>query len=396
MDRIALFLPNWIGDVVMATPAIRAVRERFPAARLAAVCKPYVTALLDGSPWFDEIIPFDKRGPWRQRSFAVASRLRRERFDAAVLFTNSFRSALVAAAGGSKKRIGFVRYGRQLLLTDRLQSATDLRGRWKPTPIIDDYNRLVKPLGVDDPGRRMELFTTPADEEAAAHVWSEHKLDRFREVVGFNSGGAFGAAKHWPVEQFAELARQFADRCDSAVLVLCGPNERDIARHIVQKAGRLNVVSLADRSVSLGLTKACVRRLDLLVTTDSGPRHFAAAFDCPVVTLFGPTFIDWTETYFAKAVHLQRKSRAAPASNGFTPARSSVYARSDCRRGMAGVDRSSEPVPANSRRVASCELATCRHCSCRRRRPARVARSPDCGASGGARFVWQPWSDDRP
>jgi heptosyltransferase-2 len=319
MDRIALFLPNWIGDVVMATPAIRAVRERFPAARLAAICKPYVTALLDGSPWFDEVILFDKNGPWQQRSFAVARRLWRERFEGAVLFTNSFRSALVAMSSGCSKRIGFARYWRSLLLTDRLQSIKDERGRFKPAPIIDDYNRLVKPLGVDHPGYRMELFTTSADEEAAGQVWRENKLDYYPEVVGLNSGGAFGAAKHWPVEQFAELARQFADRRGSAVLVLCGPNERDIARDIVRQAGRPNVVSLADRKVSLGLTKACVRRLNLLVTTDSGPRHFAAAFDRPVVTLFGPTFIEWTETYFSKAVNLQEKVPCGPCQQRICP-----------------------------------------------------------------------------
>jgi heptosyltransferase-2 len=312
MDRIALFLPNWIGDVVMATPAIRSVREHFPQARLVAVCRPYIAPLLGGAPWFDDTILHDKTGKSGLRRFAFIGRLRRERFDAAVLFPNSFRTAFLARLGGCRRRIGFARYGRSLLLTDRLQPVRDARGRIMPSPIIDDYNRLVKPLGVGQPGRRMELFTTPDDEAAADQVWDEEKLHRFPEVIGLNSGGAFGAAKQWPDEYFADLARQFVDRRGSGVLVLCGPNERDLARQIVRKAHRPGVVSLADRKVSLGLTKACVHRLDLLVTTDSGPRHFAAAFDRPVVTLFGPTFIDWTETYFPKAVHLQRKVPCGP------------------------------------------------------------------------------------
>lgn len=319
MDRIALFLPNWIGDVVMATPAVRAVRERFPHARLVAVCRPYIAPLLGGAPWFDDIILHDKSGKAGLRSLSLIGRLRRERFDAAVLFPNSFRSALLARLGGCRQRIGFARYGRSLLLTDRLQPVRDRRGRIKPSPIIDDYNRLVRPLGVADPGRRMELFTTPADEIAAGHVWQNEGLDRAPEVIGLNSGGAFGAAKQWPVEHFAELARQFVDRRASAVLVLCGPNERDLARAIVKQADRPGVVSLADRDVSLGLTKACVRRLDLLVTTDSGPRHFAAAFDRPVITLFGPTFIDWTETYFAKAIHLQESVPCGPCQQRVCP-----------------------------------------------------------------------------
>ena len=121
MRTIALFLPNWVGDVVMATPAIRAVREHFPAARLLAVCKPYVAATLDGAPWFDDVILFDKSGPLAQREAGVIRRLRHEHVDAAILFPNSFRTAAVAALGRSRRRIGFDRYGRGLLLTDALK-----------------------------------------------------------------------------------------------------------------------------------------------------------------------------------------------------------------------------------------------------------------------------------
>jgi heptosyltransferase-2 len=94
--------------------------------------------------------------------------------------------------------------------------------------------------------------------------------------------------------------------------VLCGPAERDIARQVVRQAQVPGVYSLAEMPLSLGLTKSLVRRSSLLVTTDSGPRHFAAAFDRPVVTLFGPTHIEWTETYHPRAVHLQKKVPCGP------------------------------------------------------------------------------------
>ena len=312
MPTIALFLPNWIGDVVMATPAIRAVREHFPSARLLGVCRPYVAATLDGAPWFDDLVLFDKSGPREHREVGVIRRLRRERAAAAVLFPNSFRSAAVAALGRCRRRIGFDRFGRALLLTDILHPTRDQNGRRVPRPVIDDYNRLVAPLGVPDPGHRMELFTTPDDEYAADQVWADNGLHRFPEVVGLNSSGAFGAAKLWPAAHFATLARDLVDRRGCSVLVVCGPNERANAREIVRLADRPQVMSLADRPVSLGLTKACVRRLDLLVTTDSGPRHFAGAFGVPVVSLFGPTFIEWTETYYPKGINLQKKVPCGP------------------------------------------------------------------------------------
>jgi heptosyltransferase II len=319
VKRIALFLPNWIGDVVMATPAIRAVREAFPAADLAAVCKPYVADVLAGSPWFRDVILSDKKGPRSQQLFAVARRLREKPPDAAVLFPNSFRTALLARLGGCRRIVGFRRYARGFLLTDRLEYKTDDRGRFVPSPVIDDYNRLAVALGTADPGHRMELFTTPADEAAANAVWERFGLARYSRIVVLNPGAAFGAAKHWPVGSFAQLARMLAQRVGCGVLVLCGPNEREMARQIAADSRSPHTFSLSDTSLSLGLTKAIVRRADLLVTTDSGPRHFAAAFGTPVVTLFGPTHIEWTETYFDRAVHLQKEVPCGPCQRRVCP-----------------------------------------------------------------------------
>src|SRR5262249_36584660 len=123
----------------------------------------------------------------------------------------------------------------------------------------------------------------------------------------------------WPSEYFAELAHSLANARDCGVLVLCGPAERDICHNIVYRAGHPSVRGLVDFPLSLGLTKACVRRADLLVTTDSGPRHFAAAFGRPVVTLFGPTHIAWTETFFAGEISLQKAVPCGPCQQRVCP-----------------------------------------------------------------------------
>jgi heptosyltransferase-2 len=310
--KIAVFWPNWIGDVVMATPAVRALYDAHPSTHFLSVLKPYVAGVLEGSPWLANPLPLDSRGPWSQRWPAVAWKLRRQRVDLAVLFPNSFRSALVAWLGGCRRRVGFARHGRGPLLTDRLQPLRDGRGRRVPSPVIDDYNRLAERVGCPPPGHRMELFTTARDEADADDVWRRADLASKEEVICLNPGAAFGSAKHWPADHFAALARVLVDRRGSGVLVLCGPGERDLARRIVTLTGRPGVDSLADQPISLGLTRACVRRADLLVTTDSGPRHFAAAFGVPVVTLFGPTHIAWTETWYARAVHLQKQVDCGP------------------------------------------------------------------------------------
>jgi heptosyltransferase-2 len=158
----------------------------------------------------------------------------------------------------------------------------------------------------------MVLHTTPADEAAAEKVWQQKGLYEAPVVVCLNPGAAFGAAKHWPISYFAQLSQRLVDERQAAVLVLCGPGERAMAKEIVAQAQRQRVASVADEPIALGLLKACVRRADLLITTDSGPRHFAAAFDRPVITLFGPTHIAWTETYHPKAIHLQKAVACGP------------------------------------------------------------------------------------
>jgi heptosyltransferase-2 len=283
------------------------------------VLKPYVAGVLEGGPWLDRVVFLDTRGPWGCRWLAVASRLRREPIDLAVLFPNTFRSALVAWLGGCRQRVGYRRYGRAALLTNWLEPVRNDKGQLSPSPIIDAYNRLAVQVGCPDPGHQMELFTTPHDEAAADEVWHQAGFSNLAEVICLNPGAAFGAAKHWPAEAFSQLARELVDRRGSGVLVLCGPGERDLARRIVRLAGRPGVHALAEHMLSLGLTKACVRRADLLVTTDSGPRHFAAAFGRPVITLFGPTHIAWTETYYPKAVHLQKKVDCGPCQKRVCP-----------------------------------------------------------------------------
>jgi heptosyltransferase-2 len=329
--KIAIFCPNWVGDMVMATPALRAVRRRYPLAEIVAIVRPYVADVLSGLDLVDRIIrhaPFGG-GPgasgWR-----LAAELRREQFDWALVLPNSFRSAWWARLTGARRRVGFARNGRGWLLTDTIRP----RSRREPNPVLDEYLRLAKSFGCRELPRRMELATTAADEQTIRQFWSRQRLGiyRMRGVVCLNPGGAFGAAKHWPVESFAELAGRIATELEKRVLVLCGPSEREQARAIVAGAGHAAVVSLADESPSIGLTKAAIRNSDLLVTTDSGPRHFAQPFGVPVVTLFGPTHTAWSETHYDRGLHLQLELDCGPCQQRVCP-----LAHHRCMRDL-GVD----------------------------------------------------------
>lgn len=327
--NLALFLPNWIGDVVMATPAIRALKELAGDGKVIGVCRPYVAGVVEGSPWFDKLLFLDRTGPWSHRWPAVAWKLRKEKIDQAVLFPNSFRVALTAQLGNCRRRIGFRRSLRGWLLTDSLEPSRDESGQYKPSPIITDYNRLALSAGCPEPGYRQELFTTSKDEEIADQVLTRLMVAPAQgssfaprePFVCLNPGAAFGAAKHWHADSFATLAQELTDLRRCRVLILCGPSERALARDIARLAARTTIHHLADQPLSLGLTKALIRRCDLLVTTDSGPRHFAAAFHRPVLTLFGPTHIAWTETFYDRAQHLQKKVPCGPCQQRVCPVR---------------------------------------------------------------------------
>jgi heptosyltransferase-2 len=181
------------------------------------------------------------------------------------------------------------------------------------------YTETVEVLGVRLKSRCPQLATTAEDESLADHVWRSFGWESQQKVIALNTGGAYGAGKSWPSEHFAELAARLATTYDVPVLVLCGPAEREAARSIVRLAAHPRVVSLADQPLGVGLSKACVRRGLLMVTTDSGPRHFAAAFKVPAVTLFGPTDPRWSDNYHPEAINLQLDVDCGPCSKRVCP-----------------------------------------------------------------------------
>jgi heptosyltransferase II len=318
--KLGVFVPNWIGDAAMCTPALRALRTHFgPTAHITGIMRPYVADVLAGTPWLDDELWYHPKSTDRkQRTRTVLAEMRVRNFDIVLLLTNSLRAAALAWASGAKTRVGYVRYGRGPLLTHKLYPPRQGR-HWLPIPAIDTYLQLVQALGCETDSTRLELATLPVDEAAADAVWHKFKLPSGQHVVVLNSGGAYGAAKLWPAAYFAELAQRIAVRHNLAVLVNCGPAEREVAREIVARAGHARVVSLADESASLGLSKACIRRSRLLVTTDSGPRFIGVAFGLPVVTLFGPTNPAWTRSHWPAEVCLSHAVPCGPCGRRVCP-----------------------------------------------------------------------------
>ena len=322
--KIAVFLPNWVGDVVMATPTIQALRSHLGSqASLIGVMRPNVTDVLGGTRWFDRQFlyrPGTKNPQHTSRNLVRC--LRQEKLDSVLLLTNSLRTGILGWLSGAQQRIGYAQYGRGPLLTEKIRFQKKA-GRFVPASTMQGYLELTKFLGCpQDLSWPLHLETTVEDEAAADRVWDRLNLPHAEKVVVFHNGSGRGgraSAKAWPVEYAARLAHKIATDSDFSVLLLCGPEERAIAAETAVLAKHVRVKSLADQPLSLGLSKACVRRSRLMVSSDSGPRHFAAAFGIPLLTLFGPTHQAWGNTEHKLTIELQQNVPCGPCMQKTCP-----------------------------------------------------------------------------
>ena len=317
--KIGIVLPNWIGDVVMATPALRALRKHLPDAHLTGIMRPYVQEVLAGTNWLDEEFAIDpKRRPRLLSLWRAGMQLRQQRFDQLLLLTNSLSTGLLARLSGARERIGYADGGRGLLLTKRLYVPRE-KGRKTPRSAVDHYLEVLAAAGVPCDNPHVQLATIPQEVAAAQNVWRDFRLDDAEKVVVFNTGGAYGAAKSWPAEHFALLAKRIVRKYNAAVLVICGQAEKPAAAEIVRLADEPRVHSLANHKTSIGLSKGCLAAADLVVTTDSGPRHIAAALGTPTVSLFGPTDPRWSDNYQEAAITLHEPVPCGPCAQRVCP-----------------------------------------------------------------------------
>jgi len=281
----------------MATPALRSLRLGFPRSRIFLQGKPKILDLLKGLDSFDEVLPFQDSG--RKRVLSAAAALRPHRFDMGLLLPNSFSSALVFFLGGVRNRTGYALNGRGWLLNRSISISAGKRKK-NPSPMTGYYLGIARFAGGDSGvSEDLELAVDGENEKKAESFLEREGLAGAHPLVGMNVGASFGPSKCWTPEGFARLADAVREDLGGRVLLLCGPGEEEIARSIVEKV-RHPLVDTSLRILPLDLVKSVMRRLDILVTTDAGPRHIAVAFKIPVVVLMGPTNPAYTDSNLDK------------------------------------------------------------------------------------------------
>jgi heptosyltransferase-2 len=299
--RLLVVMPSWVGDVVMATAALRELRDGLPGAFIGGLVRPGLEELLAGTRFFDEVHVERARGMMGPKR--VAARVRGRMYDTALLLTNSFSTALITRLAFIPRRVGYDRDGRGLLLTDRLAPERDGR-RFRCASAVDYYLRAARAVlgpaggqggrGAGEREPRLELGVTPAQETAGAEVLRRAGVGPGERYAVVNPG-ANDVAKRWPAERFGAVAAHLVARHGLKVLVNGAPAEADVCAEVVRAAGEGGrVVALPGLGTTIGSMKAVVRGAAVMVTNDTGPRHVAAAFGVPCVSLFGPTDPRWT------------------------------------------------------------------------------------------------------
>jgi heptosyltransferase-2 len=300
---VLIVCPSWVGDAVMATPALRLIRSRLPGAFIGGLVRPGIDDVLAGAGLLDEM--HVERAGGMMGPKRAAAKVRPRMYGAALLFTNSFSTALITRLAGIPRRVGYSRDARGLLLTEKLDAPKRPDGRWAAVPAVSYYwhaaetflnGSSVRPLDGSLPKEaRLELATTAAQEREGEEVLARAGISPDERLAILNPGGN-NPAKRWPQDRFAAVAARLATSHGMTSLVNGSPGERELCDSIAAAATHsgARAISLANSGITLGSLKGVVKRCRLMVTNDTGPRHIAAAFGVPVVTLFGPTDHRWT------------------------------------------------------------------------------------------------------
>ena len=276
---------NWIGDAIMTLPAIRAVRNTFPAARISVLAKPWVVEIFNICKDIDEVIVFKSPGPHSgiAGKLRLARELKARKFDTSILLQNAIEAAIITRLAGIPVRAGYNSDARGLLLTHSVQRTEGIRKVHQ----IQYYLEMVKSLGCLSAGAQVHLHPGNEYQTLSEKIFAERDIGMQSLVIGLAPGAAYGPAKRWLPERFAAVGDRLVEDL-SAQVVLFGSREDRKTTDIVEQHARHQMVNLAGKT-NLKEAIAVISRCSLFISNDSGLMHVAGALNIPTVAIFGST-----------------------------------------------------------------------------------------------------------
>lgn len=285
-SNIIVRMPNWLGDLVMATPILKDLRTAFPKATITAMCQTNVCSLISQDPNIDEIFCFKKPSGWihRRNHFEITDPLRKGNYDLGILLTNSFSSAWWFWRGRVKLRLAFSNGIRNILVDKSVSFPTNVETQH----LVLTYKALLDPLGVPISNSPPKLYLTDKEMDSAKELLSRYGIDPSKHtIVGINPGAAYGSAKCWLPDRFEGVTQKLLQDPNTYVLYFGDTNGAPLVEKICNKLPD-RVINLAAKT-SIRELLALIKLCSVFLTNDSGPMHIAAALQTPLVALFGST-----------------------------------------------------------------------------------------------------------
>ena len=316
VDTLVIYCPSWVGDIVMATPLLDCFRENLPDTKIVGLLKKNTQGIVRDGPWFDDFIDGQNQS-WGGFVDTV-NQVRRHKPDVAVLLPNSLRSALTMRLGGAKKVYGYRHNLRGAFLSggpEPIRSNHEI----VPVPMTQYYLEICRWLGLEVPqSAKPRLFINENLLERGQSLIRKYGIQEQDLVIGLNPGASFGASKCWPAEHFAKLAELCQAELNAKLLLFSGPGEEAIAQALVTQS-RAKIIDTRGDHIDLELLKPLVRRCNLLVTNDTGPRHYAVAFDVPAVVIMGSTDPRYTASNLDKTIVIRKELDCSPCHKKVCP-----------------------------------------------------------------------------
>ena len=283
--RILIRGANWVGDAIMTTPVVRAVRKNFPEAEISILVKPWVAPVFHNNPFVDNALIYDDKGRHKKGwgTIRLAKDLRQYNFDLTVLMQNAFEAALITFLAGIPERLGYDTDARALLLNRCIK----LDPKLKRIHLIDYYRGILKGGGLCDDGGTLDLFISDSEKQKAKKTLQDNGIDLLKPVIAINPGATGGTAKRWFPNRFAELSAKLAEHFGVKVMIFGGPGDNLLGEQIAGLSGNV-CVNLAGKT-NLAQAFALIERCSLFITNDSGLMHAAAALGINQVAIIGST-----------------------------------------------------------------------------------------------------------
>ncbi len=300
--RILVRMPNWLGDLVMATPILKDLRSYFPDSYITAMCQISGSSLLKENPYINEIFTFKKpEGPHRrQQKREIIRNIRLGEYDAGILLTNSFSSAWWFWQARIPQRIGYSMHYRRFLLTKPIPLPSQIETQH----LVNTYKNLLQSIGIPFSNSYPEIFLKEEEIEKARRTLASNGISSHHVLIGINPTAAYGPAKCWLPERFKQLSEKLIAYHPDIRIVFFGDLQgKPLVKGICENFSSKQILDLSGKTEMrefIALIKLC----DAFLTNDSGPMHVADAIGTPLVALFGSTNDTKTGPYrMGKVIH---------------------------------------------------------------------------------------------